>query len=413
MAKFKLSKSDEEDICRRWLSGEKNARIAEDYPVGPSTIHNVAIRWGLYEKRKAEKKRLREKAVEMYRQGLSSVQVGHKLGVSSGFVVDHAKNAGVYRGWKRIPPHLEDEALGRWENTNEPVKDIAASYGVSQATLFNLAKKRGLKISRYKRAGSDKKAAVVDDYLRGLSSREVADKHDVGQGSVLLWVKQSGNETRPSDDLTTRRRLACDHGFFKVIDDEAKAYWLGFFAADGCLHKNTVNLSLHEKDRDHVYKFREHLGSEHKISERANNNDWGGSVMVGLSLSSKEMADDLRAHGFTDRKSKTCKPPKIPLPLESHFWRGVTDGDGSIFYSNYHCLSLIGSRPMCDGFRDFLLRAGVKTRANVTSDGRGNWRFSLGGKPAIHAITILYGGAEVYLERKMERAIGVMANGNS
>lgn len=413
MAKLKLSKSDEDVICQRWLSGEKNAQIAEDYPVGSSTIHNVVVRRGLYEKRKAEKKRLRRRAVDLYGRGLSSVEVGRKLGVSSGFVIDHAKKAGVFREWKRIPTHLEDEALERWRDTDEPVKDIADSYGVSQATLFKVAKRRGVEISRYKRADDEKMATVVRDYLGGLSSREVASKHDVDQGSVLHWVKQSGNKTRAPDDPTIRRKLACDHGFFKIIDNEAKAYWLGFFAADGCLHKNTVNLALHEKDRDHVYKFREHLGSEHKISERANNNDWSTSVMVYFNLSSKEMANDLRSHGFTERKSKTCKPPKVPPPLEAPFWRGVVDGDGCIYRSASDHISLIGSKPMCDGFRDFLLRMGVSTGANVCSDGRGNWQFQLGGRPAVQAISILYGGAKVYLERKMERAIGVMANGNS
>ena len=30
-----------------------------------------------------------------------------------------------------------------------------------------------------------------------------------------------------------KRKYHCDDGYFDLIDSEAKAYWLGFLAADG------------------------------------------------------------------------------------------------------------------------------------------------------------------------------------
>lgn len=46
------------------------------------------------------------------------------------------------------------------------------------------------------------RAAAVADYLRGLSSTDVAKRHGVGSSSVLAWVKAAGHEARPCGTRT-------------------------------------------------------------------------------------------------------------------------------------------------------------------------------------------------------------------
>lgn len=51
---------------------------------------------------------------------------------------------------------------------------------------------------------------------------------------------------------------------FEKIDNEEKAYWLGFLYADGnvSLKEDKIELSLAEKDLNHIKKFKNFIGLE-------------------------------------------------------------------------------------------------------------------------------------------------------
>lgn len=57
---------------------------------------------------------------------------------------------------------------------------------------------------------------------------------------------------------------------FKSIDNEFKAYWLGFLYADGSVGSTDyrVELTLAEKDYNHLVKFKDFIGLDNKISYR-------------------------------------------------------------------------------------------------------------------------------------------------
>jgi len=54
------------------------------------------------------------------------------------------------------------------------------------------------------------------------------------------------------------RKYNLDESFFTRIDNEEKAYWLGFFAGDGAItDENRLRLKLATKDKAHLKKFKE------------------------------------------------------------------------------------------------------------------------------------------------------------
>lgn len=109
------------------------------------------------------------------------------------------------------------------------------------------------------------------------------------------------------------------------------AYVLGFFTADGNMIRNKRGAHFIEFqiiDKDLLYKIRELLESNHKITARKRGEIWKTSYR--LQIGSKEIFNDLLKLGLTPNKSKTIDLPHIPDKYLPHFVRGYFDGDGNV-----------------------------------------------------------------------------------
>jgi hypothetical protein len=123
--------------------------------------------------------------------------------------------------------------------------------------------------------------------------------------------------------------------FFKIWSPKM-AYVLGFFTADGNMTKNKRKAHFIEfeiTDKELLYKIRELLGSNHKITARKRGERW--KVSYRLQIGSKEIFSDLIKLGMVPNKSKVIKLPKVPKKYFSDFVRGYFDGDGYIGYGIY------------------------------------------------------------------------------
>jgi len=119
--------------------------------------------------------------------------------------------------------------------------------------------------------------------------------------------------------------------FFRVWTPEM-AYVLGYWWADGCMRvKSDTGAHLVEiasNDREHLEKIARAIGGRRylrKVSLLSNT--------YVISFCSKEMYQDIKAHGGTPRKSRTIGFPNVPLDLLPHFVRGVVDGDGTLSWN--------------------------------------------------------------------------------
>lgn len=117
----------------------------------------------------------------------------------------------------------------------------------------------------------------------------------------------------------------------KNIDSPEKAYLLGLFYSDGCIHSNNgsyyASIVLHEDDKYLldviVSKF-----PFFRLSKMANH-AWS------ILCSKKDIVEDLKANGMLFRKSTDNKEllrlPNLGKTLIHHFIRGYFDGDGSVY----------------------------------------------------------------------------------
>lgn len=130
--------------------------------------------------------------------------------------------------------------------------------------------------------------------------------------------------------------------FFKDINTENRAYWLGFLYADGCIVDmklkdgtkipQTVQISISINDIEILYKFMKDIELDKNIYIGTQYNKKSITQYCRLQVGSSVMCSDLIKHGCFPRKTYTLKfPYEIPEELIRHFIRGYFDGDGSIY----------------------------------------------------------------------------------
>src|SRR5712664_554124 len=204
--------------------------------------------------------------------------------------------------------------------------------------------------------------------------------------------------------------------FFDVIDTEEKAYWLGFFYADGCLYSNgkTASILFSSTDDVHLIKFADIFGlsirretTYHKRVDKFYNS-------VRCMLYSKHLCDSLLAKGVTHRKTSTATGEIlkcVPDSLIHHFIRGYFDGDGHIGkVSHVGKIDATEHRFVLCGTRSFLLAVSnlmaskLGLRVPEPFCNTGVYRLQWGGAWQLNRVREwLYKDASVYLERKKER----------
>ncbi|PAD72451.1 hypothetical protein [Paenibacillus campinasensis] len=167
--------------------------------------------------------------------------------------------------------------------------------------------------------------------------------------------------------MAGKRLKEFNTSYFSNLDSES-TYWLGFIQADGCVQLDprkpttkTLRIEVHADDAPHLDLFRQAVGANsHELKP-------GRKNTVYLSLTSRELCDDLISLGVKPRKSFTGSfPTEIPKEFLSHYLRGVFDGDGCITIrkSGRPRALIVGSKGFCNWSYDILA-----SEAGITGGG--------------------------------------------
>lgn len=199
--------------------------------------------------------------------------------------------------------------------------------------------------------------------------------------------------------------------FFNNIDNEEKAYWAGFIAADGNVRKDflKMRIELNIKDYSHLEKFRKSIEGDNPIKEFIREKNQSCYIDVNC----KEFCLALNKLGITPKKSLTLNinMELIPKELRHHFIRGYFDGDGSLNSykrenSNYleWELSFISSKIFLEQILNEL-----EEERTLFSCGN-NFRFCFKSKKDIlNVLEYLYKDATIFLDRKKEKMLNFKA----
>ena len=99
-----------------------------------------------------------------------------------------------------------------------------------------------------------------------------------------------------------------DEDYFKIIDTEDKAYFLGFIYADGCICKAskkqyTFALKLAEQDKYILDTFKHYLKSNSIIIKTLRND---GQNQFRLSVYNQTFIKNLMNQGVNEKKTFNC-----------------------------------------------------------------------------------------------------------
>jgi len=182
---------------------------------------------------------------------------------------------------------------------------------------------------------------IFAQYIEGSSAIKIAKELNINNYRVYKTLEDNNIERR-SNSINSKK-YTFNENYFEVINDPIKAYWLGFLYADGYISKNKerynsglVGLSIHEKDEEHLLKFKNDIQSTHEIKHYkvSKGKGYSETPYVRLILNSKTIYGDLVNHGLVEHKSQVKEPPKnLPKEYEKYFILGYFDGNGSISMS--------------------------------------------------------------------------------
>lgn len=121
------------------------------------------------------------------------------------------------------------------------------------------------------------------------------------------------------------RKYNFNEHYFDVIDCQEKAYWLGFFAADGYNHldKGCIEFRLHKQDKEILEKFKSCIEANNPIGLYK-------QTYCNLTLYSQHLCYKLSEYGLNQAKTYTLQIPILEDELMKHFIRGYFDGDGCL-----------------------------------------------------------------------------------
>lgn len=286
-------------------------------------------------------------------------------------------------------------------------KDIAQELGISESQVFSYATNKKLKKnfeSLYKR----------DNYFNVCLLERQNEKYN-----PYDFLGKSVEPKLESEKLYKSKygKYFLNQDYFEVIDNEWKAYWLGFLYADGYVvtrnnkdkKSYTVGLNLKEEDKSHIEKFANSVQTDAPIKTyKTNYKDYEASKII---ICNKKFCEDLIDKGCYENKTFLLNFPKLRQDLVRHFIRGYFDGDGGVSVNiekKTVRVNIVGTynilKTICDIFHEQIDAIYPKMQTKNKEDTNKVYSIQWGNIFTCKKIyQFLYKDCNIYLERKFKK----------
>ncbi len=145
---------------------------------------------------KKKPQEIKDKAIELYSDGLSSGAVASTLNIGETTVLRWVKSAGITRTvaeTKGVTSEKIESAVTFYQDGNS-VAESAKKAGIGNSTLFRVLQARDLTrtLAEVTQVPEAIKKQALDLFSSGMTSYEVADELGLVQATVSKWAKEAG-----------------------------------------------------------------------------------------------------------------------------------------------------------------------------------------------------------------------------
>lgn len=311
--------------------------------------------------------------------------------------------------YKYLRDH-EDEFIKDWINNILSIEELEKKYKCPSSNLY--ARSTELCI---RRKTTGKKDDLIEEWLlHTLSNKEICQKYNICESTLYNALRENNINTK---DKWNGRKFFFNEKYFDIIDDEHKAYWLGFIYADGChnLKKKSLSITLQKEDENHLYKFYQDINCNKQIIKILNKqyNKYYSNVFVQHPHLSQALLDK----GVYQNKSFIINFPSnkvVPYELKRHFIRGYFDGDGSISIpkdKSKMSWSIIGNYNFINGVKKYIEENidNYFLKVYKHSVNSSIYCLSKGGRYVVNTfLDWLYKDTTIYLQRKYDKYLEII-----
>lgn len=216
------------------------------------------------------------------------------------------------------------------------------------------------------------KQEIINYYLsQPMTLKQVEDKYKLSHPTISNILKDTPKYTKAKLNNPNM-----DEHFFKNINNEANAYFLGLLISDGNVFKNntgrqaSISITLNLNDEYMLNKFKEVIKANTSVGH-------DGRGCGQIAVRSNIMASELANYGVVPKKSYITHLPKnIPDDIMNHLIRGIFDGDGSILakpspnndgHNRFlHSISFCGTHQLMEDISNYSFeKLSLKQKPNV------------------------------------------------
>lgn len=259
------------------------------------------------------------------------------------------------------------QKIRKLRKQNVTMDKIAEIFGCESAmSIYRICKENNISTKSTLYYDHDKiDNKIIKLYKEGKSSRDIEKIVGLNQGSVLDVLEANNIKRRESGYFNWDRHYTINENFFDKIDTHEKAYILGLFYTDGCVHQklnsfiikdgkqipttnSTISLTFHKRDGYLLEAISKIMGTNKPVIYRRN--------ISQIALHSEKLCNDLIKLGCTPKKSLTIQFPtdtQLPKEFLSDFIRGLIDGDGWTSFKHKRRLGIAVG--VCSGSPRFIV----------------------------------------------------------
>lgn len=311
----------------------------------------------------------------------------------------------VYRWMKRLeipkknnPLYKNKEWLTNELKTKTAIQ-ISIEQNVSEATIRRWARRFNINL-RHCKFYEDENWIKKELSSSNGSISKIAKKYKLSYDFIYEICEKFNISTE-----TRKRMYTLNDAYFNKIDNERKAYFLGFLMADGYMKKDlsSFGMILQSEDGYILEELKKDLNYSGIITYKKNDNK---KDTMQLHICSIKICKSLIYLGIVPKKSgKELLPTIIPEELKKHFIRGFIDGDGHISKTTKELSFCSMSTNILYNIRDYFEdNLGIEYKELYIQKNKETknrlYTYKLSGEKAKKVLNHIYKDATIFLTRK-------------